>query len=92
MSDSPQVKVNLISSLANLAFELPHELPNNLKLRILENQEILQKSQIWVEIKKLEVTRYAKIDTKLFFCCLVLLDLSILFQIFYLGLQIFVLL
>ena len=46
MSDSPQVKGNLISSLANLAFELPHELPNNLKLRILENQEILQKSQI----------------------------------------------
>ena len=36
-SDSPQVKQNLISGIANLVFELPHELPNNLRLRILGN-------------------------------------------------------
>ena len=35
--DSPQVKRNLISSAANLVYELPHELPNDLTLRILGN-------------------------------------------------------
>ena len=34
-----------ISSKANLVYELP----NNLRLRILGNKEILGKSQIWVE-------------------------------------------
>ena len=36
-------------SVANLVYELPHELPNDLRLRILGNKEILGKSQIWVE-------------------------------------------
>ena len=36
----------MISSIANLVYELP----NNLRLRILGNKEILGKSQIWVEI------------------------------------------
>ena len=36
-SNSPQVKGNLISSIANLVYELPHELPNDLKLRIFRN-------------------------------------------------------
>ena len=39
----------MISSIANLVYELPHELPNNLRLRILRNTEILGKSQIWVK-------------------------------------------
>ena len=39
----------MISSIANLVYELPHELPNDLRLRILRNKEILGKSQIWVE-------------------------------------------
>ena len=39
-----------MSSVANLVYELPHELPNDLRLRILGNKEILGKSQILVEI------------------------------------------
>ena len=31
-SDSPQVKRNLTSSIANLVYVLPHELPNDLRL------------------------------------------------------------
>ena len=34
-SDLPQVKGNLISSTANLVYELPHKLPNDLRLRKL---------------------------------------------------------
>ena len=37
MSDSPQIKQNLISSIENLVYELPHELPNDLRLRKLGN-------------------------------------------------------
>ena len=44
-SDSPQVNGNLISSIANLVYELP----NNLRLRILGNYEIVEKYQIWVD-------------------------------------------
>ena len=47
--DEPQVKRNAISSIANLAYDLPHELPNDLRLRILRNKKILGKCQIWVE-------------------------------------------
>ena len=36
-SDSSQVKRNLISTIANLVYELPYELPNDLRLRILGN-------------------------------------------------------
>ena len=36
-----------MSSIANLVYELPHELPNDLRLRILGNKEILGKSQTW---------------------------------------------
>ena len=43
MSDSPQVKGNLISSITILVYELPHELPNDLRLKILRVQEILEK-------------------------------------------------
>ena len=48
-SDSPQVKGNLISSIENLAYDLPLELPNDLRLGILGNQKILEKHQICVD-------------------------------------------
>ena len=48
-SDSPQVKRYLISSIASLVHELTHEFPNDLRLRISVNQEILGKSEIWVD-------------------------------------------
>ena len=97
-SDSLQVKRNFISSIANLVYELPHELPNEGRLRILENQEILEKSQVWVGkslVPRLSsrnltlviaVKNHAKMDIKLTFSCPVLLDFSILFQIFCPGL------
>ena len=39
----------MISSIANLVYDFPHELPNELGLRILGNKEILGKSQTGVE-------------------------------------------
>ena len=42
----------MISSIANLIYELPHELPNYLRLRILGKKQILGKSQIWVETSR----------------------------------------
>ena len=36
-SDSPQVQENMISTITNLKYELSHELPNDLRLRILGN-------------------------------------------------------
>ena len=38
----------MIASITNLVYELPHELPNDLRLRILGNEEILGKSGICV--------------------------------------------
>ena len=48
-TDEPQAKRNVIFSISNLVYELPHELPSNLRLRILGNNEILGKSQICME-------------------------------------------
>ena len=42
-------KTNVVSSIANLVYKLPHELPNELRVRILGNKEMLGKSQVWVE-------------------------------------------
>ena len=36
-SKSPQVKLHLTSNITNLVHELPHELLNDLILRVLEN-------------------------------------------------------
>ena len=44
-SESPQVKRYLISTITNLV----QELPQNLRLRISGNQEILEKCRMWVE-------------------------------------------
>ena len=46
-SDSPQINRKLMSSIANLAYKLPHELLNNLRLRILGNEKMIEKSQSW---------------------------------------------
>ena len=40
-----KVRSNLISSTTSLEYELP----NDLKLRILKNQEILESPEIWVK-------------------------------------------
>ena len=39
------------SSTKNIAYKLPQELPNVLRLRILENWKIMGKIQKWVEAK-----------------------------------------
>ena len=38
----------MISSTENIVYELPDQLPNDLGLKILGNQEILGKPQKWV--------------------------------------------
>ena len=52
----------MISSIANLIYELSHEFPNNLRLRILRNKEILRKSQIWVETEPSAQSPYHKFN------------------------------
>ena len=39
----------MITNKANLVYELPHELSNDLRLNFLGNKEMLEKSQSWVE-------------------------------------------
>ena len=39
----------MASSIANLVYKLPHEIPNDLRLRILGNKEISVKSQSCVD-------------------------------------------
>ena len=46
---SPQVKRTVIVSNKYGIFELPHELPNNLRLRILRNYEISGKFSKFIE-------------------------------------------
>ena len=60
-SDSPQIKRKVISSIANLVDELPNKLPNDLRLRILRNKEILGKSQIWVETQPNAQSHFQKL-------------------------------
>ena len=47
---SPQVKPIVIISNKYGIYELPHELPNDVGLSILGNQEILRRSQIFIEL------------------------------------------
>ena len=84
-SDLPQVKRNLISGIANLVNEFPHELPNDLRLTILGNIRTIsnyggdffpsRKQTLVIAVKK-----KTKVDIKLFLSYLVLLDFSIFFQ------------
>ena len=46
---SPKVKQSMIISNKQGVYELPHELPNDLRLRILGNKEKLGKSQNLLE-------------------------------------------
>ena len=98
-SESPKVKRCLLSSITNLVHELPHDLPNDLRLRILGNQEILEKCQMWVQtqlnaqfsFQKLNVDdscqKHAKLDILFLKSCPILLCLFTLCQIFCPGLQ-----
>ena len=61
-SESSQVKRYLISSITNLVHELPHELPNDLRLRILGNQEILEKCQMWVQTQPKSQSSFQKLN------------------------------
>ena len=47
---SPQVKRSVIISNKHAIYELPHELPNNVGLRILENYGRSGKSQNFMEL------------------------------------------
>ena len=47
---SPQLKRKLIISNKYCIYELPHELPNDLRLRILGIFEISGKSQNFIEL------------------------------------------
>ena len=81
----------MIFSIANSVYELPHWLPNDLRLRILENKKILEKCEIWVETQPsaqsslqkynvaIVVQKQAKIDIKLFLSSLILLGFSVFF-------------
>ena len=48
-SDSPQANGNLTSSITKLGCKLPHELPTDLRIRVSQNPERLEKSQIVVK-------------------------------------------
>ena len=61
-SDSPQVKQNLISGIANLVYELPSKLPNDLTLMIIENQEVLEKSQVMVDTQPATQYHFKNLD------------------------------
>ena len=49
MSNSLQVKRNVVLSIVNLVYELAQESPKDLTLRILGKNKILGISQIWME-------------------------------------------
>ena len=61
-SESPQVKRNLISSITNLVYELS----NDLKPRILGNQEKLEMPQIWVETQSSPQSLFQKLKYQVF--------------------------
>ena len=41
--------LHMKSSTKNIVYKLTHKLPNNLRLKILGNSEIMGKTQKWVE-------------------------------------------
>ena len=52
----------MISSIANLVYDLPHELPKDLRLRILGNKDIIGKSKIWVGIEPSAQSSFQKLN------------------------------
>ena len=86
----------MISSMANVINELPHLLPNYLRLRILGNKECLKFGWRHCPVPSphsrnltlaIAIKIQAKVDIKLFLSCPVLLDFSFLFQILCTGLS-----
>ena len=53
---------NIISSITNLVHESPHELPYDLRPRILGNQEILEKCQMWVQTQPNAQSSFQKLN------------------------------
>ena len=51
-----------MSSIANLVYDFPHKLPNDLRLTILGNKKILKKSQIWVETQPSTQSPFQNLD------------------------------
>ena len=45
---SPE-KVSQVTLFYTTVHKFPHKLPNNLRLSLLENQEMLEECQVWVE-------------------------------------------
>ena len=96
-SVSPEVKRNLIPSIAIFLYELPHDWPIDLRLRILRNQEILENLKFeWTyslvpsfhsRLRLYEQQLKNMQKYILNYACPVLLDYSILFQIFFSGLS-----
>ena len=52
----------MASSIANLVYKLPHELPNDLRLRILGNKEISVNSQSYVDTQPSAQTPFQKLN------------------------------
>ena len=52
----------MISSIANLVYELPHDSPNNLRPRILRNKEILGEYQIRVKTQANAKSSFQKLN------------------------------
>ena len=50
-----------MSSTESLVYELPHELPNDLRFR-LKKLGILEKSQIWVDIQPSAQSPFKNLD------------------------------
>ena len=52
----------MIRSIANLVNQLSPELPNDSRLRILGNKEILEKSEIWVKTESSAQSTFKKLS------------------------------
>ena len=52
----------MASSIANLVYKLPHELPNDLRLSTLGNKEISVKSQSYVDTQPSAQTPFQKLN------------------------------
>ena len=84
--DWPQVKQNVICSIANLLYELRHKIPNELRLRILGSKEIWGECYFWVEKWPSVLPPFQKLNigygSQRFLSYQFLLDFYSLFQIF----------
>ena len=56
-----QLKQSIVISNKHGIYELPHDLPNHLRLRILENQEKFGESQDLIKLKPIAQSQKAEI-------------------------------